>query len=272
MVAESEAGTAAAGTRRWREPAAVREEALRISGELGVAADVVRDHLDGLPDDYAAVTGPRDVVRHANMAATPLQPAEVRTRVVSNDDEGDDPLPEHERLHAVALQRNDLLRNIAGVLTLHGGSVRAAEVFIRDDQVSVESFVIRRPTSALGSWWIAVDGDLHEAVAGRLALSARVASELAERPGPTLRGEPTIAISQEERSASTRVELRTPDRPGLLFHVASLFTEMRLSVVGGVDTVGDDAVDVFWLRTDEGEPLDGHLEDELRLGLRHAIG
>jgi [protein-PII] uridylyltransferase len=55
---------------------------------------------------------------------------------------------------------------------------------------------------------------------------------------------------------STVIEVRAHDTPGLLHTVASALTTLGVSVVSArVQTLGADAVDVFYLQTAAGTPL-----------------
>ncbi len=187
------------------------DEAQRLAEEMGATAALVRDHLARLPRRYASVVAPRAVVRHALMAQVPLQATEVRTRV-SPGDERDDDLRAYDELDVVAVDAPGLFSKVAGVLALNGGSIVGASAFTRDDGGAVDSFTVMRPETAPASWWARVEGDLVEAVAGRLALRARVARRARQEERRLQRlpaVETTVTVTPDESGSASVVEVRT---------------------------------------------------------------
>ncbi|MBW3619476.1 MAG: [protein-PII] uridylyltransferase [Actinobacteria bacterium] len=253
-------------------PEATVREAQRLAPELGVDPAVVRDHLAQLPARYVAAVPPRAIVRQAGVAATPLGPGEVRTRVTPGADVPDGEQPADE-LDVIALDRPGLFAKVAGVLALHGGSVVAANAFSRDDGVAVDTFTVHRPTDATGSWWAAVEGDIDEAVAGRLAVRARVARKAAtERRRPGVEVATEVRCELDEAGAATVVEVRTADRLGVLYRIASGLAELELDIVlARVSTIGPEVIDVFYVRDATGAPLDDDHVTELVLAVESAL-
>lgn len=245
-------------------------EALRLAPELGVDVAVVRDHLAQLPARYVAVVAPRAIVRQAGVAAAPPRPAEVRSRVTPGAGvPADEPADE---LDVIALDSPGLFAKVAGVIALHGGSVLEATAFTRDDGVAVDTFLVRRPPDATGSWWAAVEGDIDEAVAGRLAVRARVARKAATERRPA-RDVPTeVRCGPAASGAATVVEVRTRDRLGVLYRIASALAELELDIVlARIATRGPEAVDVFHVRDATGAALDDDHVSELVLAIESAL-
>ncbi len=249
-------------------------EAQRIAPDLGVDPAAVRAHLAMLPPRYAGSVSPRSVVRHTAMAATPVAPTEVRTRVTPGADR-DDELAPYDELDVVAVDRPGLFAKVAGVLALHGGSVTQAGAFTRDDGLAVDTFLVLRPEEAAASWWVAVEGDIVEAVAGRLAVRARVARRAAaeNRKLARLPEVPTRVTTGEDVSGqATVLEVHALDRRGVLYRIASALAELELDiVVAKVTTMGHEVVDVFYVRDASGEPLDADHTGELELAVRSAL-
>ncbi len=251
-------------------------DALSLSTDLGAEPDVVQSHLDLLPARYAASVTPRAVVRHTLMLQTVPQPGEVRTRVtpaVAGED-GEE-LPGLDDLDVIAVDTPGLFAKVAGVVSLHGGSIVQAHAFTRADGVAVDTFTVERPEKASSSWWAAVEGDLDEAVAGRLALRARVARKAATqhrrlRRMPDVPNE--VTIHQDASDQATVIEVRTLDRIGVLFEIASALAELELDiVVAKIQTLGHEAVDAFYVRDAAGSPLDDDHAREVRLGVTTAL-
>ena len=251
-----------------------RTAAMELAEGLGATPEEVSAHLARLPERYAATVSPRAVVRHALMCRRKLDPLEVRSRVTPgrDDPEGHEGIDE---LDVVALDHPGWFATVAGVAALNGGSVVGADAFARDDGVAVDTFSISLPPSAAGSWWARVEGDLSEAAAGRLAVRARV---LRQRRGEQqAEGRPSpvpveITTDLDSSGTATLVEVRTRDRLGALYMIATMFAELHLDlVVARVQTLGDEVVDVFTVRNARGEPVDADHLVELELSIRTAL-
>jgi [protein-PII] uridylyltransferase len=258
-------------------------EAQGLAPELGADPDAVREHLARLPERYAAAVSPRAVVRHTLMAASRPGPTEVRTRVTPAEDRppapatggwraSDEALDE---LDVVALDHPGWFAKVAGVVALHGGSVVAADAFTRDDGLAVDTFRVKPPDGAAGSWWARVEGDLAEAAAGRLAVRARVLRK-ARRETRRLARLPEVPTSltaePDPSGRSTIVEVHTLDRLGVLYAIATALAELELDiVVARVQTLGHEVVDVFYLRDADGGPLDADHLAELELAIVSAL-
>lgn len=263
-------------------------EAIALGPELGADPDAVRAHLRLLPPRYAAAVTPRAAVRHCLMVATAPGPTEVRTRVTPGERRLGDPEPvpgtraadagvreEPDELDVVAIDHPGWFAKVAGVVALHGGSIVAADAFTREDDLAVDTFRVRPPEGVGGSWWAGVEGDLAEAAAGRLAVRARVARKARgeRRRVARLPAIATSVVCELDPSAtSTIVEVRSLDRIGVLYAIATALAELQLDiVVARVQTLGHEVVDVFYVRDADGAPLDGDHVSELELAVTAAI-
>lgn len=250
------------------------EEAQRLAPELGADPEGVRDHLARLPGRYAAAVSPRAVVRHSLMARTRPGDAEVRTRVTPGEGEPDGVVGIDE-LDVVALDHPGWFATVAGVVSMHGGEIVAADAFSRSDDVAIETFKVVAPEQAAGSWWARVEGDLDDAAAGRLAVRARVmraALAEADRVARLPAVETTVDGSPDPSGRSTVLEVRALNRRGVLYTVASTLAELRVDVVvARIQTVGHEALDVFTVRDATGGPLTADHLAEVELGVRTAL-
>jgi [protein-PII] uridylyltransferase len=253
--------------------AATARAAEELGPSLGVQGDVVADHLAQLPERYASAVSPRAVVRHAGLASPAPQPGEVRTRVTRTEVAGDETT--YDELDVIALDTPGLFTKVAGVVALHGGSILEAHAHTRVDGTAVDTLTVVVPSHATGSWWVTVEGDLAEAVAGRLAVRARVARKRAgeRRRLAKLPEVPTVVTTSADAAGNaTLVEVRTLDRIGVLYRIASALAELELDmVVAKVATEGHEAVDVFSVRDGGGSPLDVDHQRELELAITAAL-
>ncbi len=255
-------------------PAASADEAQRIAAEMGADAAAVREHLALLSSRYAGAMAPRAIVRHTLMATTPPSPAEIRTRVTPGDADPDG-VDDVDELDVVAHDHPGLFAQVAGVIALHSGEIVAADAFTRDDGLAVDTFRVRPPEGAGGSWWARVEGDLADAAAGRLAVRARVARRARDDRRRAARRTPVETSVRAETDASGRftiIEVRTLDRLGVLFAITDALAELKVDiVVARITTIGHEAVDVFTCRDAAGAPLDADHVSEIDLAVSSAI-
>jgi [protein-PII] uridylyltransferase len=102
---------------------------------------------------------------------------------------------------------------------------------------------------------------LEAVVAGEVDPSARLRS----RPG-TL--PPVVLLRHDASRRATVLEVRTDDRPGVVFVVCRALAGLEVSVRSAhVATVGPQALDVFYLQ----EPGAGALTDERSASAAHAV-
>lgn len=161
----------------------------------------------------------------------------------------------------VAPNRVGLLADAAAALALQRASVRAARAWSQDGYgVSV---------------WEVADGALDAAVLReRLAAVAEGRLDTAPRlrsPGGSVRVRPlapSVAVRPEASRRSTVLEVRAADRPGVVHRVCRALAAMEVAVRSAhVDTVGPQAVDVFYLQ----EPGAGALTDTRAAAAAHAV-
>lgn len=81
-----------------------------------------------------------------------------------------------------------------------------------------------------------------------------------------------VSISQETANRRTIVELVARDRPGLLYRVGQVLSRHGVDLLNAkVATIGERAEDVFFVTTEEGEPLDEALCERLKTALEEAL-
>jgi len=246
--------------------------AQQIAPELGCDPAAVREHLAMLPQRYAAAMTPRAIVRHALMARIRPDATEVRTRVTAGTDDPDG-FAGMDELDVVALDNPGWFAKVAGVVAMHGGSVVAADAFTRSDGIAIETFKVKPPETAVSSWWARVEGDFDEAASGWLAVRARVLKEARNRRyAVTQPVATTVSATRDSSGANTVLEVRTADRPGVLYTIAQTLAELQVNiVVARIQTSGNEAVDVFTVRNPQGEPCDEHHLAEIEFGICAAL-
>ena len=208
--------------------------------------------LEALPPRYLLVASPEQVAEHARLLLPLPSPGALRVRHRLGPAEGT------ATVTVVAGDRRGLMAACAGVLAAHGLGVLDARLFTRADGVALDWFVVR--ASDLANW-DRVCAELRQAAAGKLDVAAAVAKREQRRdqqPPPLAAPIPVeVAIEPSQPGAShprapradrTRIEVRAPDAPGVLYRLARALTDAGLDVLGArVDTLGPQVHDVFYV-------------------------
>ena len=155
----------------------------------------------------------------------------------------------------VAPDRPGLLWQAAGVLASHRLAVRSANA-TSCGAMAVTAFTVAHrfgdpPDASL------VTGDLRRALAGQLDVAQRLRQrdQVALRPAPAP-ARPTVTLVADASDTATVVEVRAHDAPGLLWRVGRALGQCGLDVrAARVETLGAEAVDVFYVVDASGQPV-----------------
>lgn len=205
-----------------------------------------------------------------------------------------DHFPVGDGLHRVAVAVGDrpgLFAKLAGAFTLAGMSVVSAQANTvqASRPVAVDLFTVQPATASTVSdrSWGRLCEYVAKALDGRLALRHRLARMACQ---PSYRGylvhgpavsEPSNAAPDLEISvrvdnvfspSHTLIEIKAPDRIGLLFDLASTLSELGCSIKhASVETLGHLASDIFYVTDLSGKKIEDqdHLA-EIKDALMHA--
>lgn len=237
-----------------------------FAAQLEIAPAEVDAHLARFGSRYAESVSSRAMVRHLLMLRTPPMPNQVLSRVTPSETSDDG----RRELDVVALDTPGLFSEICGVVSLAGAQAMLAEVHTTNDGIAVDTVELRAPEGTSTSWWARFEGDLVDAVAGRIALRAAV-DERAREDGATTDRRVRIDLTHEGRA--TEVRVRTGDRLGVLFAITDAMAELRLDLTTAhVRTTGDMIDDTFLVCSLDGRPLDDEQARQLEVGIRWAVG
>ena len=101
--------------------------------------------------------------------------------------------------------------------------------------------------------------DLRRTMAGTLDLAAQLdkREQSYRDTAEVLALDPRVEVVSDASELATVVEVRTYDRPGALFRLATVIAEAGYDIVSArADSLGSNVIDVFYLRTESGELLD----------------
>ncbi len=263
------------GEERERE----RDELIRkmtrmLASEMDEAA--VRDHFQMLPEDYGRFTPPATIAEHLRLVQ------QLNSRVVKTSWKTDTSA-KCTNLHLSARNRRGLLAGVAGALTAQGVNILSVHLNTRADGLAVDSFKVRDAAGEPISdpvRWEQIDYEITRALNGEFDVAAAVARRLQSHNSSRLRKRKvpiTASIDfcwdQESSEKSTILEVRTGDRLGLAYRIASTLAELRLDIVfAKVATEKHLALDIFYVVDESGEKLPNEslprIEEALRESLR----
>ena len=155
----------------------------------------------------------------------------------------------------VAPDRPGLLWQAAGVLASHRLAVRSANATSCGDMAVIAFTVAHQygePPDA-----VLVTGDLRRALTGQLDVAERLhrREQAAARPVAGV-APPTVTLVDDASHTATVVEVRAHDAPGLLWRIGRALGECGLDLrAARVETLGAEAVDVFYVVDAAGEPV-----------------
>jgi len=172
----------------------------------------------------------------------------------------------------VAGDRPGLLVTLAGALTVCGLDVSEASLFGTTDGRALDVFRGADPFGRVADdGGVRVVRTIEQALAGEIDLAARVDERrrayapIAEPAVPDVR----IEVNLDESQTDTVVEVHADDDIGLLYRLASAFTDQALDVrIAKVATSAKRVVDVFYVRDANGRKID---DDAAIVRLRAAL-
>lgn len=215
-------------------------------------AETVKAHVAGMAPGYLQSFSVDEALRH--LAAIEPTPAAGEARLDVREDG-----PAHDLL-LLTPDRPGLIALVSGVLALHTLSVLGGRFFTRADGVALQALHV---IDALGNpvppeRWPRVERDVRAALAGVLPLEQRLAEKVhAYRRAGHGRSAEVQVLAGESREY-TVLEVHAADRVGLLYAITHTLFDLGLDVhLAKIDTLGRDAVDVFYVRDADGRPLSG---------------
>lgn len=176
----------------------------------------------------------------------------------------------------VSPDRPGTFSRVAGVLTVHGLGVLGARAHSDEQGMAASQFRVQVPTYGPIEWSPVV-ADLERALRGELALEARLAesakSYRSRRRSAGQLASPRVTFLDEASSNATVIEVRAPDQHGILHRITKALAEVGLDIRhASVQTIGDEVVDAFYVRTATGGKLiDAAHRREVERAVLHSL-
>jgi [protein-PII] uridylyltransferase len=237
--------------------AAIKDEASR---------QAVMAHLAMMSDRYLASTGAQRIAEHLRMVQQ-LDLAPVVTELFHHPDLGSSDLV------VVARDLPGLFAELAGTLAANGINIMSAQIHTRADGVAVDTFQVSDPfgeaVTSAARWTRTLD-DLRAVLAGE----RRVEELLAERQRATraaglVESPPKVVIDNQLSDSHTVIEIKCPDRLGLLYLITRTLSAAGLDIASArIATEIDQACDTFYVTDREGRKL---IDEAAMLRIREAL-
>lgn len=215
---------------------------IRAAARRGLDEELVRTAVDGLPKRYLRVASADQIAAHARLLDDVTDGLHVDVR------EG--PAEGVQILSIAGPDRRGMVADCLGVLAVHKCDVLEARVFTHADGTALDWFVVR--TMQDRSWDRIVPA-LRRAYAGEVELDDEVEKRERQRDArPPLLAQPVpITVLTRPSGSITRLEVRGPDSPGVLYRLTRTLSELGVSLLGArVATLGPEVRDSFFVRGD----------------------
>ena len=185
-------------------------------------------------------------------------------------------LGEGDTLLVIAPDQHGMFSRVAGALALSGLRVLLAAAH-SEYGMALERFQVES-TLGLEIDWPQVTAYVEQALAGRLAIEARLAERISTyevepdfTPRPVIA--PKVSVDNDSSSTATIIELAAQARIGLLSRVTGALSQLGLDILSAkVQDLGGDVVHAYYVRDGEGNKVtDQEHLSEINLALQHAI-
>jgi [protein-PII] uridylyltransferase len=184
-------------------------------------------------------------------------------------------LPGDGKVTTVAPDRAGLFSRVAGVLTLHGLDVLAAEAHSDEHGMAANELRVQIPKQGVD--WARVTEDVVRALHGQLALEARLAERARtyrrRRRQAAAVEKNMVRFDNDASSNATVLEVRVPNRVGVLYGITKALAELGLDLRHAkVQSMGDTVFDCFYVRGAQGKITDPFHQREIERAVLHAVG
>ena len=176
-------------------------------------------------------------------------------------------------IEIVVPDKTGLLSIVAGVLNLMRLDVRSARTKSHGNSAVMEWIVIpdpHAPTLTVKN----LHHELEEALRNRSSLAARIEERIeAYAQLPTIPvPDPVIETFLDAATDATIIEVRSHDRPALLFGIGDTITRSNIDIRSAiVTTLGAEAIDTLYVTEIGGGPLSPERAEEVATRLRSAL-
>jgi len=242
------------GTPEWPSREAAAERVTELAGERSRAE--VERHLAAMSDRYRWTTGAQRIAAHLRLIEQLEEEGAAATELFHHSELG------FSDLVVAARDLPGLFSLIAGTLTANGINILSAQIHTRADGIAIDTFQVNdrsgEAVSAEGRW-AHVRDDLRRVICGELPVERLLAGRRARRRGDAepVPGPGKVALDNHLSNTYTVVEVKCPDRVGLLYLITRTLAREGLDISSAkVTTEIDHAFDVFYVSDRHGRRVE----------------
>jgi len=248
---------------------AVADRVLEEMGAEGSRREVL-GHLAMVPDRYLLTTAAQRIAAHLRLVER-LDEDVAATELFHHPDIGS------SELVIVTKDVPGLFSLIAGSLAAEGINILSAQIHTRADGIAIDTFQVNDPFGEAvtedARWRRTLDG-LRRVLRGEQSVEALLEERRAVRPSRAdVAGPPRITVDNRLSDTHTVVEVKCPDRVGLLHAITRTFAAIGLDIGSArIATEIDQAYDTFYVTDRQGRRLEDQASmDRLREALEDAL-
>jgi [protein-PII] uridylyltransferase len=234
-----------------------------------VPLQTVKGHVAMVADRYLTSTGVQRMADHLRLIAR-LDGAPVATELFHHPDLGS------SELVVVTRDVPGLFALIAGTLAAHGVNIMSAQISTRADGIAIDTFQVNDPAgeavTAAARWNRVLDG-LRAVLGHEQTVETLLERRRAGRPATDGPGRARIAVDNRLSDDHTVIEVKCPDRLGLLYLITRTLSAQGLDIASArIATEIDQAFDTFYVHDRAGRKLDEPEQTErIRGALEQAL-
>jgi len=245
-------------------------ERLHAAAKGEVDLQAVKAHLAMMTDRYLESTSVQRMAEHLRMLDG-LGESPVVTALFHHPDLGSSDLV------VVTRDLPGLFALIAGTLAASDVNIISAQIHTRADGIVIDTFQVNDPAGdVIGSpaHWARTLDALRAVLTGEQTVPALLARRRAAGREATGPGGPSkIALDNQLSDTATVIEVKCPDRLGLLYLITKTLAGLGLDIVSArIATEIDQAFDTFYVQDREGRKIeDPETLERARAALEQAL-
>lgn len=239
-----------------------------LGGEVDRSA--VRAHLAMMSDRYLATTTLQRMADHLRLVQR-LEGLPAVTELFHHPDLG------FSDLVVVTRDVPGLFALIAGTLAAHHINIISAQIATRADGIAIDTFQVNDPVGeavTAPATWQRVCQALRAVIAGEERVEALLARRRTPAsPAPRPEAPPKVVVDNTLSDEYTVVEVKCPDRLGLLYLITRTLSGQGLDIASAlIATEIDQALDTFYVHDGRGGKLvDPAAQERVRCALEAAL-
>jgi [protein-PII] uridylyltransferase len=242
----------------------------RVVEEMRGARSGVVAHLAMMSERYLITTSAQRIAAHLRLVER-LEEDVVATELFHHPD------LDSSELVIVTKDVPGLFALIAGTLAAEGINILSAQIHTRADGIALDTFQVNDPFGEAvtedARWRRTLDA-LRRVLVGEQTVEELLAARRSGRPAATtVAGPPKITVDNQLSDTHTVVEVKCPDRVGLLYLITRTFQALGLDIGSArIATEIEQAYDTFYVTDHQGRRLEDPAQmDRLRDALEDAL-